>query len=100
MGISSWWRVRPSFAGASGFLVGRKGQDIGKRVFPSWDRRGGRAIKKISAKPPLEGAAGVVSYGECVSTAHPVCAFIRWLRKIFLIAQPPLLFQEGNTLAS
>ena len=29
---------------------------------------------------------------------HPVCAFQRWLRSIGLMAQPPLLFQEGNTL--
>jgi hypothetical protein len=28
---------------------------------------------------------------------HPVCAFQRWLRGILLMAQPPLLFQEGNT---
>ena len=29
---------------------------------------------------------------------HPVCAFLRWLRGILLMAQPPLLYQEGNTL--
>src|SRR5436190_12178966 len=28
---------------------------------------------------------------------HPVCAFQRWLSSFFLDAQPPLLFQEGNT---
>src|SRR2546426_1122 len=32
-------------------------------------------------------------------TDHPVCAFIRGLRGIFLMAQPPLLSEEGNTLA-
>src|SRR5881628_3139762 len=31
----------------------------------------------------------------CVSD-HPVCAFQRWLRSILLMAQPPLLFKEGN----
>jgi len=31
-------------------------------------------------------------------TDHPVCAFIRRLRSIFLMAQPPLLSEEGNTL--
>ena len=30
---------------------------------------------------------------------HPVCAFIRRLRSIFLMAQPPLLSEEGNTLS-
>src|SRR6266403_3964984 len=30
-------------------------------------------------------------------TDHPVCAFIRRLRSIFLMAQPPLLSEEGNT---
>jgi len=32
-------------------------------------------------------------------TDHPVCAFIRRLRSIFLMAQPPLLSEEGNTLS-
>src|SRR5439155_3674288 len=31
-------------------------------------------------------------------TDHPVCAFIKRLRSIFLMAQPPLLSEEGNTL--
>jgi len=31
-------------------------------------------------------------------TDHPVCAFIRRLPSIFLMAQPPLLSEEGNTL--
>jgi len=31
-------------------------------------------------------------------TDHPVCAFIRRLRSIFLMAQPPLLSEEGNAL--
>src|SRR5882672_3715892 len=32
-------------------------------------------------------------------TDHPVCAFIRRLRSIFLMAQPSLLSEEGNTLS-
>jgi hypothetical protein len=55
----------------------------------------------------LKGAAGVVS-SENVAEMHcenissrltTRLRFLRWLREIFLIAQPPLLFQEGNTLA-
>jgi hypothetical protein len=37
---------KPSSYGASGLSVGPEGQHIGVRVFPSWNRRGGRAIKK------------------------------------------------------
>jgi hypothetical protein len=33
-----------------------------------------------------------------VTTDHPVCAASEAV--FFLMAQPPLLFQEGNTLAS
>jgi len=71
-------------------------------AFPSSKRRGGRAIKK---KNPFRcGTAGVVAYNVrcgmrfeiwCVSD-HPVCAFQRWLRSFFLMAQPPLLKEEGN----
>src|SRR2546428_8207967 len=72
------------------------------RVFPSWNRRGGCASKK-KARSLRRGADGVVIMVnvdvEMVSgTDHPVCAFIRRLRSIFLMAQPPLLSEEGNTL--
>ena len=72
------------------------------RVFPSWNRRGGRAGKK-KARSLRSGADGVVimvnvEVGTLSRTDHPVCAFIRRLRSIFLMAQPPLLFEEGNTL--
>src|SRR5882724_7572174 len=72
------------------------------RVFPSWNRRGGCADNK-KARSLRSGADGVVImvnvYGVTLSgTDHPVCAFTRRLRSIFLMAQPPLLPEEGNTL--
>src|SRR5467141_1000182 len=73
------------------------------RVFPSWNRRGGCASKK-KVRSLRSGADGVVImvnvYVETLSgNNHPVCAFIRRLRSIFLMAQPPLLSEEGNTLS-
>src|SRR3989442_5798681 len=72
------------------------------RLFPSGNRRGGRASKK-KARSRLSGADGAVimvnvDAVKLSGTAHPVCAFIRRLRSIFLMAQPPLLSEEGNTL--
>src|SRR5258708_6242725 len=73
------------------------------RVFPSWNRRGGCASKK-KARSLRSGADGVVimvnvDVVTLSGTDHPVCAFIRRLRSIFLMAQPPLLSEEGNTLS-
>src|SRR2546422_4863975 len=73
------------------------------RVFPSWNRRGGCASKK-KARSLRSGADGVVimvhvDLETLSGTDHPVCAFIRRLRSIFLMAQPPLLSEEGNTLS-
>ena len=70
-------------------------------VFPSWNRRGGCASKK-KARSLRSGADGVVimvnvDVVTLSGTDHPVCAFIRRLRSIFLMAQPPLLRKEGNT---
>src|SRR3989454_10580574 len=72
------------------------------RVFPSWNRRGGCASKK-KTRSLRSGADGVVimvnvDVVTLSGTDHPVCAFIRRLRCIFLMAQPPLLSEEGNTL--
>ena len=72
-------------------------------MFPSWNRRGGCASKK-KARSFRSGADGVVimvnvDVPKLSGTDHPVCAFIRRLRCcIFLMAQPPLLSEEGNTL--
>src|SRR6266850_5706372 len=73
------------------------------RVFPSWNRRGGCASKK-KARSLRSGADGVVimvnvDVVTLSRTDHPVCAFIRRLRSIFLMAQPPLLSEEGNALS-
>src|SRR5882724_13200538 len=68
------------------------------RVFPSWDRRGGRAIRKCR-EASFEGAAGVVSSAKQFVRATTPSAPLR-KGSFFLLAQPPLLFQEGNTLAS
>ena len=70
------------------------------RVFPSWNRRGGCASKK-KTRSLRSGADGVVImvHVDVVTlsgTDHPVCAFIRRLRSIFLMAQPPLLSEEGT----
>src|SRR6059036_2507586 len=73
------------------------------RVFPSWNRRGGCASKK-KARSLRSGADGVVilvkvDLETLSGTDHPICAFIRRLRSIFLMAQPPLLSEEWNTLS-
>jgi len=72
------------------------------RVFPSRKRRGGCTSKK-KARSLRSGADGVVimvnvDLVTLSGTDHPVCAFRRGLRYIFLMAQPPLLSEEGNTL--
>src|SRR2546428_12913847 len=71
------------------------------RVFPSWNRRG-RCASKKKARSPRSGADGVVimvnvDVVTLSRTDHPVCAFIRRLRSIFLMAQPPLLSEGNNT---
>src|SRR2546430_8991062 len=70
------------------------------RVFPSWDRRGGCASKK-KARSLRSGADGVVimvnvDVVTLFGTDHPVCAFIRKLRSIFLMAQPPSSSRRGT----
>src|SRR2546430_16659160 len=74
------------------------------RVFPSWNRRGGCASKK-KARSLRSGADGVVIMVNVdvltlSGTAHPVCAFIRRLRSIFIdgAATPPLRGGEHPSL--
>ena len=50
-----------------------------------------------AAKRPLKGADGVVAHEPRDSQATTPSAPLRWLRPIFLRAQPPLLCKEGNT---
>ena len=71
---------------------------LNKNVFPSLQRRGGRAIKKMMPKATKVGADGVVSPRNISSQMTTPSAPLRWLRSIFWMAQPPFLFQEGNTL--
>jgi hypothetical protein len=71
---------------------------------PSWHRRGGRDIKRKVAKPPLTERTGWSRMGPLVkrafrnTSAIPTTpsAPLRWLRIFLLMAQPPLLYQEGN----
>src|SRR5258705_5876485 len=70
-------------------------------VFPSLQRRGGRAIKKKS--PFRKGADGVVAHrlhcGMRFETSrvsdHPVCAALVASQHL-LMAQPPLLCKQGT----
>src|SRR2546426_7314043 len=56
-----------------------------------------------AAKPPYKGADGVVSPGYVTTSTSTIMttpsAPLRRLRTFLLLAQPPLLFQEGNTLS-
>ena len=64
---------------------------------PSSKRRGGRDINKDAAKPPCDGADGVVRHDETFSQPdHPVCGVKVGFAAFFLMPQPPLLFQEGS----
>ena len=47
---------------------------LNKSVFPSLQRRGGRAIKKMTPKATKVGADGVVSPRRVFEIDHPVCA--------------------------
>jgi hypothetical protein len=70
-------------------------------VFPSLKRRGGRDINKKF--PFRRDAAGVVSSAKVLKmhseafrrTDHPGCA-ISVASRLFVSAQPPLLFKEGK----
>src|SRR6266404_4708515 len=84
---------------SAGSAVIEGGMNCQDRVFPSWNRRGGCASKK-KARSLRSGADGVVimvnvDVVKLSGNDHPVCAFIRRLRSIFLMAQPPLLSEEG-----
>src|SRR3989454_5785041 len=67
-------------------------------------RRGGVAApSKKCCEATFEGADGVVSPGERFKKQHlpkmtTPSAPLRLLRVFFLLAQPPLLFKEGNAL--
>ena len=76
--------------------------------FPSWDRRGGRDLKKMLRSDLMKGADGVVHRAERFRNASrnihlemttPSAPSIGGLRQHLLMAQPPLLSQEGNSLS-
>jgi hypothetical protein len=61
-------------------------------VFPSSLRRGGRDLKKLLPKASF----GRSGRGGQKWTDHPVCA-AKVASRLFLIAQAPLLYEEGTT---
>ncbi len=83
-------------------MKGEKEAQGGGRIWqegiPLLKEEGWLRHQENAAKPPLKGADGVVIRDECSRTDHPVRASKRRLRGIFLMARPPLLSQEGNTL--
>ncbi|PYS17305.1 MAG: hypothetical protein DMG11_35195 [Acidobacteria bacterium] len=77
--------------------------ELQDRVFPSSERRGGCAIKKMLRSLLMKAQTGWsvpdnVSRSTSTIMTTP-SAPLRRLRAFFLLAQPPLLFQEGNTLS-
>ena len=72
-------------------------------MFPSLERRGGCAIKKTLRSLLMKAQTGWsvpdnVLTSRCTTVTTP-SASLRRLRAFLLLAQPPLLFQEGNTLS-
>src|SRR5213594_1582462 len=74
------------------------------RLFPSSQRRGGRAINKNGSVPKRRGRGGqfASNISECVCSTcwrerPPRLRRFRWLRNFQLMPQPPLLCEEGNT---
>src|SRR5215510_14343844 len=75
-------------------------REVEYRLFPSSQRRGGRDINKC-CEASFVGADGVVSSAKCsglrvFAELTTPSAPLRWLRGILLMAQPPLLCEEGN----
>src|SRR6267142_2012067 len=72
------------------------------RVFPSSERRGGCAIKKMLRSLLMKAQTGWSVPDNVTRSTFTIMttpsAPLRRLRAFFLLAQPPLLFQEGNTL--
>src|SRR5215510_14893926 len=69
-----------------------------------WSGRGGQTGEaphwrrtSIEASPYRARASRIeASPHRARASRHPVCAKLRWLRGFRLIAQPPLLCEEGN----
>src|SRR5258705_13003824 len=73
------------------------------RVFPSSERRGGRAIKKMLRSLLMKAQTGwsiadnvtTFTFNIMVTPSAP----LRKLCAFFFLGQPPPLFQEGKSLA-
>ena len=78
-------------------------KELQERVFPSSERRGGCAIKKMLRNLLVKAQTGwsvpdnVTT--SALTTMTTPSAPLRRLRVFFLLVQPPLLFQEGNPLS-
>ena len=77
--------------------------ELQERVFPSSERRGGCAIKKMLRSLLMKAQTGWSVPDNVTTSTFTIMttpsAPLRRLRAFFLLAQPPLLFQEGNTLS-
>src|SRR5438128_1176972 len=73
------------------------------RVFPSSERRGGCAVKKMLRSLLIKAQTGWSVPDNVTTSTFTIMttpsAPLRRLRAFFLLAQPPLLSQEGNTLS-
>src|SRR5262245_33181423 len=81
---------------AHGFLENTKGQ---RRVVlaNSHPQRGGwTRHQEDAAKPPLRERTGWSGTTKHFGMLTTPAAALRWLRRLFLTPQPPLLFQEGS----
>src|SRR5207244_5589606 len=76
----------------------------GRRHSPPYEGAVAVPLRKRTRSEMARPGWSLTSYvAECVlkhgMRATTPSAPLRWLRSIFLMAQPPLLFQEGNTLS-
>src|SRR5712664_1146217 len=73
------------------------------RVFPSSERRGGCAVKKMLRSLLIKAQTGWSVPDNVTTSTFTIMttpsAPLRRLRAFFLLAQPPLLSQEGNPLS-
>src|SRR5262245_6017807 len=65
---------------------------------PLLERGGGRDVKRNGAKPPLTERTGWSLTRNLTCERPPRLREFRWLRGIFLLAQPPLLTRRGMFL--
>jgi hypothetical protein len=86
-------------------LSGKESTRHGEEGVPLLEQEGWTRHQENAAKPPLRGRGGQLwrILQKCLrnissTTDHPGRAASEAV--FFLMAQPPLLFQEGNTLAS